>query len=120
MFYMLTQEDFKKSLENAVKKAGSQTALAAARGMTQSQISDYLRGRFFIENITIGALYKLFPDAKIDLNVDREIEQAEPLAISLEEQLISLFRGLSPEQQVRCFAMVAANFGENIRKETKK
>ena len=109
-----------EDIENAVKKAGSQTALAAARGMTQSQISDYLRGRFFIENITIGALYKLFPDAKIDLNVDREIEQAEPLAISLEEQLISLFRGLSPEQQVRCFAMVAANFGENIRKETKR
>lgn len=115
---MLTQEEFRKALERAITQVGSQTALAEKLGMTQSQISDYLRGRFLIENITIGNLYKLFPCAKIDLSPEKYL--AEPVAKSLEEQLFELYRSLSPEQQVKCYGIVVANFPEKLREEAKR
>jgi len=113
---MLTQEEFTKALEAEIQKAGSQTALAEKLGMTQSQISDYLRGRFQIENMTIGNLFKLFPSTKIRLQGE-EIE--EPVAKSLEDQLLTVYRHLSPEQKVKCLAIVVAHFPEQIKEETK-
>ena len=112
---MLTQEDFKQALEAEIEKAGSQTALAERLGMTQSQISDYLRGRFQLENMTIGNLFKLFPCTKISLS--GEIVE-EPIARSLEEQLLTVYRQLSPEEKVKCLTIVAAHFPDKI-KETK-
>ena len=40
--------------------------------------------------------------------------------INLEAQMIELFRGLSPEEQLKCITMIAANFPDKIIKETKK
>ena len=110
---MLTQDEFRLALEAEIRKAGSQTALAEKLGMTQSQISDYLRGRFLVENITIGNLYKLFSDTKIKLS---GAILAEPIAKSVEDQLLEVFRRLTPEEKVRCLAIVIANFPDKIRK----
>ena len=115
---MLTQDEFREALSKSIFEAGSQTALAERLGMTQSQISDYLRGRFLIENMTIGNLYKLFPNTTINLLGNSSIQ--EPHAKSLEEQLFEIYRSLTPDEQVRCLVMVAANFGVKIREETKK
>ena len=114
---MLTQEDFKKALETEIQKAGSQTALAEKLGMTQSQISDYLRGRFPIEKMTIGNLFKLFPGTKIKL-LGEEIE--EPVAKSLEDQLLTVYRHLSPDQKVKCLAIVIAHFPEQVKTGAEK
>ena len=113
---MLTQEDFKRALEAEIEKAGSQTALAERLGMTQSQISDYLRGRFQLENMTIGNLFKLFPCTKISLS--GEIVE-EPVARSMEDQLLSVYRQLSPEEKVKCLTIVVAHFPDKIKGETK-
>ena len=56
----------KEALQEAVRRAGSQTALAQRTGMNQSRISDYCRGRFAVENMTIGVLTRLFPKMLID------------------------------------------------------
>lgn len=109
---MLTQDEFKQALEAEIQKAGSQTALAEKLGMTQSQISDYLRGRFQVENITIGNLCKLFPNTQIKLS-GTILE--EPIAKSVEDQLLEVYRRLTPEEKVRCLAIVIANFPNKIK-----
>ena len=109
---MLTQEDFRKALETEIQKAGSQTALAEKLGMTQSQISDYVRGRFPIEKMTVGNLFKLFPSTKINLLGD-EIKDA--VAKFLEDELLKVHRHLSPDQKVKCLAFVAAHFPEKFK-----
>lgn len=57
---------FLNALSEAIRDAGSQTALAKRSGMQQSRISDYISGRYDFYNITIGTLYKLFPDMSIN------------------------------------------------------
>ena len=114
---MLTQEDFKIALEAEIKKAGTQTALAARLGMTQSQISDYLRGRFQLKNMTLGNLFKLFPCAQISLS---GIICAEPMAKSMEDQLLTIYRQLSPEEMVKCLTIVVANFPDIIKEKCGK
>lgn len=113
---MLTQEDFKAALMAEIEKAGSQTALGEKLGMTQSQISDYLRGRFQVENMTIGNLYKLFPCTQI--NLSGEIVE-EPVAKSMEDQLLTVYRQLSPEEKVKCLTIVVAHFPDKVKEETK-
>lgn len=116
---MLSEEYFQSALEEMIKMAGSQVALAQQRGLTQSQISDYRRGRFRLENVTLGNLYKLFPNVQIDL-VGTTQGVVEPISQTLEEQLLTIYRSLSPEQKVQCFSIVVANFPEKVRKEMKK
>lgn len=110
---MLTQEDFTKALEAEVQRAGSQAALAQKVSMTQSQISDYLRGRFHLENMTVGNLLKLFPCTQISLSGERP---DEPVARSLEEQLFGIYKNLDPDQKVRCLAIIAAHFPDQVIK----
>ena len=112
---MLTQDEFRLALETEIRKTGSQTALAEKLRMTQSQISDYLRGRFQVENITIGNLYKLFPDTQINLS---GTITAEPMERSVEDQLLDVYRQLTPEEKVRCLAIVIANFPHKIKHGT--
>ncbi len=109
---MLTQDEFKLVLKAEIRKAGSQSALAEKLGMTQSQISDYLRGRFQVENITIGNLYKLFPDTRINLS---GAIVADPVAKSVEDHLLEIYRRLTPEEKVRCLAIVIAHFPNKIK-----
>ncbi|MPM52434.1 hypothetical protein SDC9_99193 [bioreactor metagenome] len=68
----------KEALRKAVKRSGSQTALAKAAGMNQSRISDYYRGRFAAENMTLGVLSRIFPDMRIDFFGDGEGEKISP------------------------------------------
>lgn len=114
---MITQEEFKFALEESIKEAGSQTELASRLGMKQSQISDYLRGRFPVENITIGMLFKLFPNTKINL---RGVAQTEPIRQSLEDQLLHIYRHLTDTEKVKCLTIIAAHFPGLIIKETKQ
>ena len=111
---MLTQEELARALEAEVRRAGSQTHLAEKLGMTQSQISDYLRGRFKIEKMTIGTLFKLFPGARVKLCGE---SPPEPVAKSLEEQLRRIYRSLSAEEKVRCLSIVIAKYPEKINEE---
>lgn len=113
---MLTQEEFRKALETEIRKIGSQTALAEKLGMSQSRISDYLRGRFQIENMTVGTLFKLFSSAKIELQGE---DITAPVEKSLEEQLFSVYRQLTPDQKVKCLTLIIAHFPEKVRGEEK-
>ena len=45
------EEIVREALRQAVRRAGSQRALAESARMTQSRISDYLNGRFRLGNI---------------------------------------------------------------------
>ena len=109
---MLTQEELTRAMQQAIERAGSQTALASIATMTQSQISDYSRGRFQVENITIGVLQRIFPEMKI-LFFGQEPEPVlDPMSKIIESQLLAMFRKLSPEEQVRCFAMISRTFGD--------
>ena len=59
------EEIVREALRQAVRRAGSQRALAESARMTQSRISDYLNGRFRIGNITLNTLCRLFPGMRI-------------------------------------------------------
>jgi len=111
---MLTQKELTESLKVLIDEAGSQTLLAEKIGMTQSQISDYLRGRFQVENITLGILYRMFPKTTIHLFGDSPDSNQEPVAKSLEEQMNAFFKKLSPAEQVRCFSVMIALFPEKV------
>lgn len=60
------QEDFYNALREAVRQAGSQVKLAAAAGMQQGRISDYLTKRYNVTQIKVSTLQKLFPRMSID------------------------------------------------------
>lgn len=109
---MLTQEEFAQALRREIAKAGTQSALAEKSGMRQSQISDYLRGRFQLREITVGTLYRLFP--QLEIRLQSETDEPEPASRNMEALLAELYRSLPPEQQVRCFALVMANFGKKL------
>ena len=59
------QQQFISALREAIAEAGSQVELAKKIGMQQGRISDYLKGRYEFENMTVGTLLKLFPDLDI-------------------------------------------------------
>ena len=113
------KEQFIKALKEAVSSSGSQAELAKKASMHQSRISDYLNERYEFENMTIGTLLKLFPDLNIVYYPEQE-QADNRLEQELEKQVIELFRGLSAEAKAKYVVMVSANFGENIKKETKK
>jgi len=107
---MLKQEEFSAALRKKISAAGSQSALAEKLGMTQSRISDYLRGRFQVHDITIGTLHKLFPEMEIDLHSCEHSN--EGMAEKMEEMLLKIYRSLPEDQQIKCFAMLLSNFGK--------
>ena len=107
---MLKQEDFAAALRREISAAGSQNALARKAGMKQSQISDYLRGRFQIKDIAIGTLARLFPELEIHLH--KSVRSEGKVSENLEKMLLDLYRSLPEDQQVRCFAMIMAHFGQ--------
>lgn len=76
-------ENLRTALKKAVKKAGSQTALAKQSGMSQGQISDYLRGRYDLSCMSVGLIERLFPELKIIFFEDERLDIKE-----LEEELV--------------------------------
>lgn len=113
----MTEHDIFLALKEAVERIGTQTALAQKAGISQSTIADYLRGRCAIGNMTITMLLRLFPD--ITMNFFGE-EAKTSSAELRRNQLLKIFEPLSEAEQLAAIAMMAANFGEKIREETKK
>ena len=93
------KEDFLIALENAIRKAGSQTKLAIQAGMHQSRISDYLSERYLFDNITIGTLRRLFPKIHIKYNTERD--PSSEIEDELEQHMIDIFRSLSPAENIQ-------------------
>ena len=113
----MTEQDILEALKEAYRRAGTQTALASLAGVSQGRIADYLNGRYSIGNMTVTTLLRLFPDMEIDFFGGKSDNLAATL---LQEQLLEIFNSLDDRGKIRLIAMAAANFGENIRKETKK
>lgn len=111
------KQNFLASLREAIQRAGSQTELARVSGMQQSRISDYLSERYDFDNITIGTLRKIFPELQI--HYFSKVAQPSSIENELEKQVLELFRGLPASEKARYVMYVAANFGDQIREETK-
>ena len=107
----MTEENILDALRDALVRAGTQGVLAQRAGISQGSISDYLRGRCSIGNMTVSTLLRLFPDMVIDFFGGKS---ASPQSDCLRNQLIEIFDGLSDKDKVACLAYVAKNFGHNL------
>lgn len=113
----MSEAEILNALREAYKRAGTQEALARIAGISQGRIADYLNGRYAISNMTVSTLLRLFPDMIIEF-FGKKAET--PSAELRRAQLLKIFDGLTEEDQLAAIAMMAANFGEKIRQETKK
>lgn len=112
----MTEQDILDALREAYRRAGTQTALASLSGISQGRIADYLNGRYAIGNMTVTTLLRLFPDMTIEFFG----KKSESTAINLlQDQLLEIFNSLDDRGKIRLVTMAAANFGEELRKETK-
>lgn len=59
------EDQIKKAILEACRKAGGQRAFAMQRGLSQSWISDYVSGHKKIKNMSLQTLHKFFPDLKL-------------------------------------------------------
>lgn len=59
------EDQVKKAILDACRKAGGQRAFAKQRGLSQSWISDYISGHKQIRNMSLQTLHKFFPDLKL-------------------------------------------------------
>lgn len=113
----MSEVDVLNALKEAYRRAGTQEALARTAGISQGRIADYLNGRYAVGNMTVSTLLKLFPDMIIEFfGKKAETPSAELRRV----QLLKIFDGLNEADQLAAIAMMAANFGENIRRETRK
>ena len=113
---MIDENDIQLALKELYQRVGTQSGLAELAGITQSTINAYLNGKAKIENMPLGVFIRLFSDMKIDCFGEKT---GNLLTDELKMQLLEIFDGLSDTGKVRLVAMAAANFGEQIRKETK-
>ena len=113
----MTENDIITALKEAIKRAGTQTALAQRVGLSQGTISDYLNGRCSVGNMTVTTMLRIFPDMVIDFFGGKSANEADN---ALRDQLLEIFEALDERGKIRLVAMAAANFGEELRKETKR
>ena len=59
------EDQIKKAILDACRRAGGQRAFAKQRGLSQSWISDYISGHKQIRNMSLQTLHKFFPDLKL-------------------------------------------------------
>ena len=112
----MTEKDVLIALQEAYRQSGTQVALAQKAGVSQGRIADYLNGRCSIGNMTIATLLRLFPEMSIDFFGGTSGNMASDGMRSL---LLEIFESLDGREQARLLAMVAANFGDKLREETK-
>lgn len=113
----MTEKDVFEALKEAYRRAGTQTALADMAGVSQGRIADYLNRRCSVGNMTIKTLIQLFPDMSIDFFGGKSADEADH---ALRDQLLEIFNSLDDHGKTRMVAMAAANFGEDLRRQTKK
>ncbi len=112
------QKLFLTALREAIRRAGSQTALAREAGMQQSRISDYLSERYDFNNITMGTLHRIFPELQIAYFRSAAPGEAN-MEEALEKQVLKHFRSLSAAEKARYLMLVSANFAEPLKDETR-
>lgn len=112
----MTEADIFNALQEAYRRAGTQSALAKRAGVSQGRIADYLNMRCSVGNMTVKTLLQLFPEIVIDFFGGKS---ANPADNALRDQLLEIFEALDERGKIRMVAMAAANFGEELRKETK-
>ena len=61
----MTEEDILNRIERFCQEAGGQAAYARKVGVNPSFLSDYIKKRKKVKNMTIGTLFKIFPHAVI-------------------------------------------------------
>lgn len=113
---MVTENDILIAMRELYGRLGSQQAMADRAGITQSTINAYLNGKAKIENMPVGKFIRLFKEMKIEFFGGTT---GNLVVDELRGQLLSIFDSLSDSDKVKMIAMVAANFGEKIREETK-
>ncbi len=112
----MKEQDILDALKEAYHRAGTQSALAEMAGVSQGRIADYLNGRCAIGNMALSTFLRLFPNMKIDFFGGKT---GDISADVMREQLLEIFDSLDTHGKVRMVAMAAANFGEQLKKETK-
>ena len=90
----MIQHKITEAIREAIRRAGSQLALARQCGISQGMISDYLYGRHKIENMTIGTFDKIFPVAEVDFfdEMPKTSIEAERKNLEYEKKILSLER----------------------------
>lgn len=113
----MSELDILEALKEAYRRAGTQAALAGKAGISQGRIADYLNGRCSIGNMTVSTLLKLFPEMVIAFFGEKSASEADN---ALRDQLLEIFNSLDERGKIRMIAMAAANFGDGLKRETKK
>ena len=118
---MNISEYLKVSLKKAIDDAGNMRKFSEIVGVEYSTINRFNSGIQDIDNMPLRTMMRIFPELRI-FCFDKDYNQGFDVSskINLEAQMIELFRGLSPEEQLKCITMIAANFPDKIIKETKK
>ena len=117
---MNTEMYVKSSLTQAIKEAGNMRKLSEKVKVDYSTINRFNSGDNEIGNMPLKTLIKLFPELQIFCFNSDFINSRQPVGdVDVETELLSIFRGLSHDRQLECLVMVAANFGEKIREETR-
>lgn len=112
---MITEKEVLSALHELYSRVGTQAKLAELAGITQSTINAYLGGKAKIENMPVGVFLRLFRDMKIDYFGDSTGMPED----TIRKELLHIYDQLDLTGKTRLLAMVAANFGEELRRETK-
>ena len=113
----MTEADVLAALQEAYRRAGTQSALAKCAGISQGRVADYLNGRYSVGNMSVSTLFKLFPEIRIDFFGE---SRGNPAADNIRAELLTIFDSLNMADQVHLLAMAAANFGENLKQPVEK
>ena len=113
---MVDSQEIFSALQQLYEKEGTQAHLAELAGITQSTICAYLKGKAKVENMPVGVFLRLFRDMKIDY-FGNEVKAQED---AVQKELLAIYNKLDIAGKTRLLALAAANFGEELRKNTKK
>jgi len=107
----MTEKDILDALKNAYKKAGTQSALAKIAGISQGRIADYLNNRYFVGNMTVSTLLKLFPEIELRFFDGETANKNDSDALFNEIKVI--WQGLSKAQKYKL-----ASLANELQEET--
>lgn len=112
----MEENDIYAALQELYRREGTQKRLAELAGITQSTINAYLSGKAKVGNMPLSVFLRLFRDMRIDFFGGTT---GNPDADALRDQLLQIFNSLDTAGKARLLAMAAANFGDQLREETK-
>lgn len=114
-------EYVRQSLHKAISSVGNMRKYSALVGVEYSTVNRFRSGRQDIANMPLKTMVKIFPELRIFcFERDFRLEQKTVPCANLEAAVLEMFRKLPPEEQLKCLTIIAANFPEQIRKETKR